>query len=130
MYNEKGKSQALILRITGKKQIPLFQTLLFGTIAISQNVEARRKRNCKATGCHMNIHIKKFGVSAQTTHPMGRQSILQQEEVTSVRSSWLLLRNLRFEALMHIVHIIDHLCHLEQLEVVVGVGPPLLGRNE
>ena len=108
MYNGKGKDQILVLRITGEKQIPLFQTLLFGTIAISQNVEARRKRNCKATSCHMNIHIQEFGVSAQTTHPMGLQRIRLQEVVTSVRSSWLLRRNLRFGVPMHIVHIVDH----------------------
>ena len=69
-----------------------------------------------------NTHVKsKVGVSAQTTHPMGRQSILLQVVVTSVRSSWLLLRNLHFEALMHIVHITAQWCHPEQSMAVVVV---------
>ena len=71
----------------------------------------------------MNIHIKEFGVSAQTTHQMGQQRIRLQEVVTSVRSSWRLLRSLRFEVRMHIVHIVTRWCRPVQSKVVVAVGP-------
>ena len=71
----------------------------------------------------MNIHIKEFGVSAQTTHPMGLQRIRLQEVVTSVRSNWRRRRSLRFEARMRIVHIVTRWCHPVQSAVVVAVGP-------